>query len=492
MGFVMDFFWNILAKETLDNNTCADILWHCIRRMSGKFANVVNCTCGNFVKIKDRFASGKVKSLSGIIKTRRPLFQYILFLFSIALILNCDGCSDNPVKDDSPELYDLTAPASVQVDSTDTLFFSVAVRDPQGLSNIDRVFFTIKSSDSSLICDTLFMTDDGQDGDSIADDGIYSHIIVGGEIFTQNGEYLFEFAAFDIDNNQSNVLSRIIAINSQPQPYVYNLEFPDFLPIGFTDTVCLHLSVRDIQGLDDIDKVYFTIEMPDGSIDPDTSFMHDDGQLCDDTANDGIYGYSLTSPDTSYETGDYIFHFTAVDLENNQGNIISDTITYYDLPNPYVYNLIAPDSLQKGSPDTAYLFLSVWDPQGHSNIDQVYFTVTKPDSSSSGIGYLMFDRGDNGDSVAGDGIYTLGILAPSPENQSGDYIFRFTAVDDDSNFANIIDKVITAYDDTVSASYRVRHADERQYVIIDKRDNPTIKPQDKFNTIKIDSFVFPW
>jgi len=488
----MDFFWNILAKETLDNNTCADILWHCRRRMSGKFANVVICTCGNFSKIKDSFASGKVKNLSGIIKTYRPLFQYILFLFSIALILNCDGCSDNPVKDDSPELYDLTAPTSVQVDSTDTLHFSIAVRDPQGLSDIDRVFFTIKSSDSLLICDTLFMTDNGLDGDSIAGDGIYSYIIVGGEIFTQNGEYMFEFAAFDSDNNQSNTIDRVIAINSQPQPYVYNLESPDFLPIGFTDTVCLHLSVNDIQGLDDIDKVYFTIEMPGGSIDPDTSFMYDDGQLCDGTSGDGIYSYSLTGPDTTYEEGDYVFHFTSVDFENNQGNTISDTITIYDLPNPYVYNLIAPDSLQKGSPDTAYLFLSVWDPQGHGNIDQVYFTVTKPDGSSSGVGYLMFDRGDNGDSVAADGIYTLGILAPSPENQSGDYIFQFTAVDDDSNFANIIDKVITAYDDTVSGSYMVRHAGEHPYIIIDKHDNSTVKQQNKFNTININRFVFPW
>jgi len=430
--------------------------------------------------------------LSDIINTRSSALKSIPFFFSIALILNCNGCSDNPVTSDAPEVSDLVAPTSVQIDSTDTLFFSIAVRDPQGLSNIDRVFFTIKSSDSLLICDTLFMKNDGQDGDSIAGDGIYSYIIVGGEIFTQNDEYLFEFAAFDSDNNQSNIISRIITVNSQPQPYVYDLEFPDFLPIGFTDTVCLHLSVRDIQGLDDIDKVYFTIELPGGSIDPDTSFMHDDGQFCDNTAGDGVYSYSLTSPDTSYETGDYIFHFTAVDFESNQGNTISDTVNIYDLPNPYVYNLIAPDSLQKGSPDTAYLFLSVWDPQDHSNIDQVYFTVTKPDGSSSGIGYQMFDRGDNGDSVAADGIYTLGILAPLPENQSGDYIFHFTAVDYDSNFANIIDRVITAYDDMVSGNYKATNVGDYPYIIDGKYDYSTVKQQDKFRTINIDRFVLPW
>ena len=40
-GFVMDFYWNFLAKETLDNNSGNDILKPNIRRMSDKFLKVV-------------------------------------------------------------------------------------------------------------------------------------------------------------------------------------------------------------------------------------------------------------------------------------------------------------------------------------------------------------------------------------------------------------------------------------------------------------------
>lgn len=232
----------------------------------------------------------------------------------------------------------------------------------------------------------------------------------------------------------------------EENPIVYNLVAPDYIPIGFSDTVYLRLSVDDPQGLDDIDIVYFTFDFPDGSVSLDTFFMHDDGQNGDDIAGDGVFASGLTGPDTSQQTGDYIYHFTAKDNGNHQANIIDKTITAEESPAPYVYNLIAPDSLQKGSPVPAYLFLEVWDPQGLEDVDSVYFTVTRPDGSSNNYRFYMRDDGENGDSLSGDGIYTLGISPPSPENQSGDYVFHFTAKDTDEHQANVIDKIITAYD----------------------------------------------
>ena len=380
-------------------------------------------------------------NLSDIIRISLNNSKSILFILFLLALVNCHGCGDNPVTNENPVISNLVAPNSIEMDSSgaDTVFFAITVSDPQGLDNIDIVYFTIENPNNSIIPDTLFMTDDGQNGDSTASDGVYSKVIIDPGIFAFNGDYIFHFKAIDEDNNQSNAVNRTITVIALPYPYVSNLNAPDRLPLGLPEAVNIYLQVDDLQGPGDIDKVYFTIERPDGSMIPETSFMYDDGQNCDKVTGDGIYSFCLTAPDTSLPAGEYIYYFTAIDNENNQANIIEHVVDVVVGSNPYVYNLIAPDSLEKGSPDTSYLFLSVWDPQGHNNINQVYFVVIRPDSSSNNVGILMFDRGDNGDSVAGDGIYTLGILAPADTNQTGDYLFRFTAIDDDSNFANIVE-----------------------------------------------------
>jgi|GEM_PF-2536449 len=113
---------------------------------------------------------------------------------------------------------------------------------------------------------------------------------------------------------------------------------------------------------------------------------------------------------------------------------------------PELYNLICPDSLQKGSPDTSYIFVSARDPQGLANIDSVYFTVTRPDGSSNGYRFYLLDNGLAGDSTAGDGVYTIGIQAPSINNQTGDYTFRFRAFDLDGNGSPELTKSVNAFD----------------------------------------------
>ncbi len=113
---------------------------------------------------------------------------------------------------------------------------------------------------------------------------------------------------------------------------------------------------------------------------------------------------------------------------------------------PELYNLVCPDSLQKGSPDTSYIFVSVRDPQGLADIDSVYFTVTRPDGSSNGYKFYLFDNGLAGDSTAGDGVYTIGIQAPSTSNQTGDYTFHFRALDLEGNDSPELRKSVNAYE----------------------------------------------
>ena len=105
----------------------------------------------------------------------------------------------------------------------------------------------------------------------------------------------------------------------------------------------------------------------------------------------------------------------------------------------------APDSLAKGSTDTAFVFVTAVDPDGADDIDSVYFITTRPDGSSNGFHFAMNDGGMLGDSVAGDNRFTTGILAPSDSAQTGDYTFTFYAFDKHGNKSNSPTVTVTAY-----------------------------------------------
>lgn len=113
---------------------------------------------------------------------------------------------------------------------------------------------------------------------------------------------------------------------------------------------------------------------------------------------------------------------------------------------PVLYDVVAPDSLQKGSIEISYIFARAFDPDGLDNIDSVYFIATRPDGSSNGIHRYMYDDGSTyEDSAAADGRYTIGIQAPDTTSQSGDFIFTFYALDMQGNPSNNPEIVITAY-----------------------------------------------
>jgi hypothetical protein len=118
------------------------------------------------------------------------------------------------------------------------------------------------------------------------------------------------------------------------------------------------------------------------------------------------------------------------------------------LSDPY-----APDSLIRGSTDTAFVRVTAIDPDGADDIDSVYFVVTRPDTSSSGFHFAMNDEGLLGDSVAGDNRYTTGILPPSTAAQIGNYIFTIYSYDKHDNKSNHLALVVNVHDRPNSPPY---------------------------------------
>ncbi len=117
--------------------------------------------------------------------------------------------------------------------------------------------------------------------------------------------------------------------------------------------------------------------------------------------------------------------------------------------NPIINDVVAPDSIQKGIPDSSFASVRASDPQGLDDIYAVYYIVTKPDGTSNGIKFPLFDDGQGYDSTSGDGIYSTAIAAPLLTSQTGNFTFSFAAVDRKGSTSNVINKIIKAYDSPV-------------------------------------------
>ena len=110
-----------------------------------------------------------------------------------------------------PHIFNLSAPDTLSRQAgTDTL--SIEVIDPQGRSDVRHVLFNVTKPDSTPALGNPFqMRDDGQSGDLIANDGIYSLGII---ITPDNepGNYTFVFEAEDLSGAKSNVIVHIITV----------------------------------------------------------------------------------------------------------------------------------------------------------------------------------------------------------------------------------------------------------------------------------------
>lgn len=213
----------------------------------------------------------------------------------------------------------------------------------------------------------------------------------------------------------------------------------------FADSITVSILAADPQGIDDIDSVWAWYNYLGDSSSSEYVIFEDDGVGPDTVAGDGRYSVKFLPSDGEFKFGFYTFGAQAVDEAGNISSQLDTLFWTVDGDKPILYNPIGPDSLEKGSPDTSYILVNAYDPDGLDDIDSVYFQVTRPDQSVNPLHFYLHDDGEYGDAMGGDGVYTLGILAPSQSSQSGDYTFIFYALDMDGNRSNNPEIVITAY-----------------------------------------------
>ncbi|MDM7925166.1 MAG: hypothetical protein QUS35_04020 [bacterium] len=116
------------------------------------------------------------------------------------------------IPNDPPVLSGLSAPDTVDRNSEEPILLSIAVTDPQGASDIRRVYFnTTKPNGAPSSGNPFLMVDDGTSGDAVAGDGVYSLQVV---ISASNtlGNYRFDFYAQDNAGAVAGPVTRVITV----------------------------------------------------------------------------------------------------------------------------------------------------------------------------------------------------------------------------------------------------------------------------------------
>jgi hypothetical protein len=146
--------------------------------------------------------------------------------------------------------------------------------------------------------------------------------------------------------------------------------------------------------------------------------------------------------------GTYILNFTAKGTSSESKLVATSSFEFNNgqdnLPPVISNTVIEPDTAVVN--DTTVIFTSVeaMDPNGANDIVEVYFVVYKPDGSTNNIEVSLFDDGnttENGDLVAGDGIYSR-LIQVNQANEKGIYRFEFQAKDRLGELSNIINHFV--------------------------------------------------
>jgi hypothetical protein len=116
---------------------------------------------------------------------------------------------------------------------------------------------------------------------------------------------------------------------------------------------------------------------------------------------------------------------------------------------PQILSINFPDTLiiREGQNSATTYTLALSDPETLADIDSVVTNFYRPDDSFSSSIFQFNDDGNNGDAVAGDGIYSLAIANPNSAGEGdrnvGDWTIRYYSRDRAGNRSLLGDHIIT-------------------------------------------------
>jgi hypothetical protein len=223
---------------------------------------------------------------------------------------------------------------------------------------------------------------------------------------------------------------------------------------NYLETDSTIVTTVQITNIKTVSSVWCKVSSLDGALTLNSHlFMYDDSDVSlhgDQNKNDGIYSAKFVmgklTPIGKYQIEYFIednINHSPDNLQKIGAHIFTFSPGQINLP-PVISNLVIPNSATRNSGTDWFTFtINVEDPNGPTDIQEVYFKLYRPDGSLSappGQTYrLMVDDGnaDFGDVTAGDGIYSYRSYFDLTA-QTGIWRYEFQAKDRAGNLSNII------------------------------------------------------
>jgi len=200
--------------------------------------------------------------------------------------------------------------------------------------------------------------------------------------------------------------------------------------ITITNRIRVH--VESPYGLSVIKSLNYSISSPNNISSITEGLLNDDGLKGDSIANDGIYNAPISFKIPRVLIGLFSIRVIATDRKEIPSNelILGFNIKRVGKP-PIITDLSAPDTVTLPTLGSKVITMSITvsDSNGLADIRVVYFRSL--DSSDPAKKFYLFDNGNvaaNGDSVSGDGIYSIKIELPY-NMTAKPYRFEFQAKD---------------------------------------------------------------
>ncbi|HFE64023.1 MAG TPA: hypothetical protein ENK14_06345 [Caldithrix sp.] len=309
------------------------------------------------------------------------------------------------------------------------VLISARVTHPEGNAGIERVEVLLPDSSGQGI-DTLLLFDDGgavnpKSGDLIAFDQVYSALVVPDTAW-DSLEITFQAKVRAIAKSGQVLESPAQPVEIFPNqaPVLLNYFFPDSIPAGMAP-VETKFTVNDPDGLEDIQWLLIEAK-PQGSstvVSTDTVF--------NPLNNSPVFTFPVDSAYAVAKQGNYDIGFVLEDRFGAKSVPVVHPLQVENTP-PWLWGEDVPDTLTipTGSDSTILeITIHVNDAQSLADIDSAYFNSILPNGNpSSANPILLFDDGNQGDLLAGDGIFSrkIKLLAGT---SPGEYAFHFFATD---------------------------------------------------------------
>ncbi|MGE5681307.1 MAG: hypothetical protein ACM34K_10560 [Bacillota bacterium] len=231
-----------------------------------------------------------------------------------------------------------------------------------------------------------------------------------------------------VDNQQPDF--QAVEINT-PSRFVYTTKDSIFVSkVRFTPT-------------EDVKSVWFDILKQDGSkLNSSPIYMYDDGNIAngDSINNDKVYS-GIIPLGINYNSGRFRLEYFVADNNNAIHNVAVHQLRFINSVRNHAPRLIsieAPDSLDVNVAGQFTFQLKVEDQDGQDDINSVYFQSYRPDGSTTGETFKMYDDGKTfSDKTAGDGIFTYSNTLPASARK-GAWTFIFQAIDESDSLSNSI------------------------------------------------------